>query len=199
MKDTEVFLGGECMRVSIRVDIIHDPILLFLDEPTSGLDSTSAFMVIKVLQRIPKSGSIVILSVRQPSNRIVSLLDHLIFLSCGQIVYSEKFTSLLQFFEEFGHLIPENENPIEFALDLIREFEESFDQITSIVKFSKSWAQKHETKLNPNKLSQKPNFTLEDVIKASISKGKLIATGYTETNVSNLISSVLTYVHPFWT
>ncbi|KAL3579246.1 hypothetical protein D5086_020750 [Populus alba] len=50
--------GGERRRVSIGIDIIHDPIILFLDEPTSGLDSTSAFMVVKVLQRIAQSGSI---------------------------------------------------------------------------------------------------------------------------------------------
>ena len=40
--------GGERRRVSIGIDIIHDPILLFLDEPTSGLDSTNAYMVVQV-------------------------------------------------------------------------------------------------------------------------------------------------------
>ncbi|KAJ4793030.1 ABC transporter G family member 5 [Rhynchospora pubera] len=70
--------GGERRRVSIGTDIIHDPIILFLDEPTSGLDSTSAYMVVKVLQRIAHSGSIVIMSVHQPSYRILSLLDRLL-------------------------------------------------------------------------------------------------------------------------
>lgn len=40
--------GGERRRVSIGIDIIHDPLLLFLDEPTSGLDSTSAYMVVRI-------------------------------------------------------------------------------------------------------------------------------------------------------
>ncbi|CAN1775563.1 ABC transporter G family member 20 [Linum perenne] len=115
--------GGERRRVSIGTDIIHDPILLFLDEPTSGLDSTSAFMVAKVLQRIAESGSIVMMTIHQPSYRILGLLDRLIFLSHGQTVYSGSPTSLPEFFAEFGHPIPENENRTEFALDLIRELE----------------------------------------------------------------------------
>ncbi|MBA0634757.1 hypothetical protein Godav_000013 [Gossypium davidsonii] len=117
--------GGERRRVSIGIDIIHDPIILFLDEPTSGLDSTSAFMVVKVLQRIAQSGSIVVMSIHQPSYRILGLLDRLIFLSRGQTVYSGSPTNLPLYFSEFGHPIPENENKTEFALDLIRELEGS--------------------------------------------------------------------------
>ncbi|KAI5325513.1 hypothetical protein L3X38_034587 [Prunus dulcis] len=131
--------GGERRRVSIGIDIIHDPIVLFLDEPTSGLDSTSAFMVVKVLQRIAQSGSIVVMSIHQPSYRILSLLDRLIFLSHGQTVYGGSPANLPVFFREFGHPIPETENRTEFALDLIRELEETPGGTKSLVEFNKSW------------------------------------------------------------
>ncbi|XVE96794.1 hypothetical protein REPUB_Repub02eG0253900 [Reevesia pubescens] len=184
--------GGERRRVSIGTDIIHDPIVLFLDEPTSGLDSTSAFMVVKVLQRIAQSGSIVIMSIHQPSYRIMSLLDRLIFLSHGNTVYSGSPASLPLFFAQFGHPIPENENRTEFALDLIRELEETPDGTKSLVEFNKSW----EARKNPrNGLSSKPNLSLKDAISASISRGKLVSGA---TNDSNLTSSVPTFANPFW-
>ncbi|KAK3124814.1 hypothetical protein QOZ80_7BG0593770 [Eleusine coracana subsp. coracana] len=59
--------GGERRRVSIGVDVVHDPVVLFLDEPTSGLDSTSAFMVTKALWAIALSCSVVVMSIHQPS------------------------------------------------------------------------------------------------------------------------------------
>uniref|UniRef100_A0A803NE50 AAA+ ATPase domain-containing protein n=1 Tax=Chenopodium quinoa TaxID=63459 RepID=A0A803NE50_CHEQI len=119
--------GGERRRVSIGIDIIHDPIILFLDEPTSGLDSTSAFMVVKVLQRIAQSGSIVVMTIHQPSSRILNLLDRLIFLSRGQTVFTGTSSELPLFYSEFGCPIPEGENRTEFALDHIQELEESSD------------------------------------------------------------------------
>lgn len=79
--------GGERRRVSIGIYIIHDPIVFYLDEPTLGLDSTSAFVVVKVLQRIAQSGSIVIMSIHQTSYRILNQIDQVIFLAHGQTVY----------------------------------------------------------------------------------------------------------------
>ncbi|KAK0584755.1 hypothetical protein LWI29_018013 [Acer saccharum] len=181
--------GGERRRVSIGINLIHDPILLFLDEPTSGLDSTSAFMVVNVLRRIARSGSIVIMSIHQPSYRLVSLLDHLIFLSNGQTVYSGQPTNLVHFFKEFGHPVPENENPTEFALDLIQELKENPGGITKFVEFNKSW---HHDPIDQNPSDHV--ISLEDAIKASISRGKLVAA-----DVSNLASAVVsTFANPLW-
>ncbi|MFQ6647826.1 hypothetical protein Gotur_021867 [Gossypium turneri] len=184
--------GGERRRVSIGIDVIHDPIILFLDEPTSGLDSTSAFMVVKVLQRIAQSGSIVVMSIHQPSYRILGLLDRLIFLSRGQTVYSGSPTNLPLYFSEFGHPIPENENKTEFALDLIRELEGSPGGTKSLVEFNKSWqSMKHTRDSEPDQLG----LSLKEAISASISRGKLVSGA---TNDINSSSMVPTFANPFW-
>lgn len=73
--------GGERRRVSIGIDIIHKPSLLFLDEPTSGLDSTSAFNVVEKVKEIARNGSIVLMTIHQPSYRIQLLLDRITVLA----------------------------------------------------------------------------------------------------------------------
>lgn len=73
--------GGERRRVSIGIDIIHKPSLLFLDEPTSGLDSTSAYSVVEKVKDIARGGSIVLMTIHQPSYRIQLLLDRIAVLA----------------------------------------------------------------------------------------------------------------------
>ncbi|XP_047979892.1 ABC transporter G family member 20-like [Salvia hispanica] len=181
--------GGERRRVSIGTDIIHDPILLFLDEPTSGLDSTSAFMVVKVLQRIAQSGSIVIMSIHQPSYRILKLLDRLIILSRGHTVFSGVPASLPLFFAEHGHPIPPHEDKTEFALDHIRELEATPGATEDLARLNTTWQMRN----NPNRIPQTQKLSLKDAISASISMGKLVS------GASNMDSnSVPKYANPFW-
>ncbi|XP_026427315.1 ABC transporter G family member 6-like [Papaver somniferum] len=191
--------GGERRRVSIGVDIIHDPILLFLDEPTSGLDSTSAFMVVKVLQQIARSGSLVIMSVHQPSNRILSLFDHLIFLSRGQTVYNGSPKNLSMFFSEFGHPIPENENPTEFSLDFIRELEVSPGGTKRLVDFNKSSWQDitYSRDRNFNRSSIPESPSLKNAISSSISSGKLVFVASKNDSTTHK-SIIATFRNPFW-
>ncbi|CAL0320641.1 unnamed protein product [Lupinus luteus] len=193
--------GGERRRVSIGIDIIHDPILLFLDEPTSGLDSTSAFMVVKVLQRIAQSGSIVIMSIHQPSYRILGLLDRMIFLSRGQTVYSGSPSQLPSFFAEFGHPIPETDNRTEFALDLIRDLEGSPGGTKTLVEFNKSWQSMKKSQQQAlhttNRSPEQNNMSLKEAISASISRGKLVS-GASNTKTNTASSMVPAFANPFW-
>ncbi|KAI3887423.1 hypothetical protein MKW92_050809 [Papaver armeniacum] len=100
--------GGERRRVSIGVDIIHDPILLFLDEPTSGLILLSSCRFTNLVAKI------------------LSLFDHLIFLSRGQTAYNGSPKNLSMFFSN------------SFSLDFIRELEVSPGGTKRLVDFNRS-------------------------------------------------------------
>ncbi|OEL21518.1 ABC transporter G family member 16 [Dichanthelium oligosanthes] len=187
--------GGERRRVSIGTDIIHDPILLFLDEPTSGLDSASAFMVVQVLRRIAQSGSVVIMTIHQPSARILGILDRLLLLSRGRTVYAGTPAGLKPFFAEFGAPIPDNENPAEFALDTIREFERQLDGAVALADFNAKW--QNNSSMDKDKDSKlMSTMPLELAIAESVSRGKLVAGSGSGSAVS---SSVPTFANPPWT
>lgn len=80
--------GGERKRLSIALEILTKPSLLFLDEPTSGLDSASAFFVVQTLRNIAHhDGRTVISSIHQPSSEVFALFDDLFLLSGGQTVF----------------------------------------------------------------------------------------------------------------
>ncbi|KAK9045522.1 hypothetical protein V6N11_051432 [Hibiscus sabdariffa] len=87
-KLTHGLSGGERRLVSIGQSLLHDPAVLLLDEPTSGLDSTSAFNVKRILKSIDVSRQrTVVLSMHQPSFKILSTMDRIMLLSKGKVVH----------------------------------------------------------------------------------------------------------------
>lgn len=80
--------GGEQKRLSIALEILTCPRLLFLDEPTTGLDSASAFFVVQALRSVARDGGrTVISSIHQPSSEVFTLFDDLCLLSSGELVF----------------------------------------------------------------------------------------------------------------
>ncbi|PWA78943.1 pigment precursor permease, P-loop containing nucleoside triphosphate hydrolase [Artemisia annua] len=128
--------GGERRRVSIGVDIIHGPSLLFLDEPTSGLDSTSAQSVIEKVHDIARIGSTVVLTIHQPSHRIQLLLDHLIILARGQLMYQGSPKDVGLHLVRMGRNLPKGENPIEFLIDVIQQYDQSEYGVDALAEFA---------------------------------------------------------------
>ncbi|XP_040998222.1 ABC transporter G family member STR-like [Juglans microcarpa x Juglans regia] len=129
--------GGERRRVSIGVDIIHNPALLFLDEPTSGLDSTSAYNVVEKVKEIARGGSIVLMTVHQPSYRIQMLLDRILVLARGKLIYMGSPLILPAHLSGFGRPVPEGENSLEYLLDVIKEYDESTVGLDPLVLYQR--------------------------------------------------------------
>ncbi|XP_057433871.1 ABC transporter G family member 23 [Lotus japonicus] len=126
--------GGERKRVSIGVDMIHNPPILLLDEPTSGLDSTSALHVIELLSSMVKQRQrTVVLSIHQPSYRILQYISKFLILSHGSVVHNGSLESLEETITKLGFQIPIQLNALEFSMEIIRRLEDStskFDTYT---------------------------------------------------------------------
>ncbi|XP_062172082.1 ABC transporter G family member 15-like [Alnus glutinosa] len=119
--------GGEKKRLSIALEILTRPYLLFLDEPTSGLDSASAFFVVQTLRNIAHDGRTVISSIHQPSSEVFALFDDLCLLSGGQIVYFGAAKLAIEFFAKSGFPCPSRRNPSDHFLRCINS---DFDVVT---------------------------------------------------------------------
>ncbi|SCV01917.1 LAME_0G19350g1_1 [Lachancea meyersii CBS 8951] len=111
--------GGEKRRLSIGVQMISNPSLLFLDEPTTGLDAYSAYLVIKTLRKLGhKGGRTFIMSIHQPRADILFLLDQVCILSKGNNVYCDKVTEMVPYFRNLGFEVPRHVNPADYFIDI---------------------------------------------------------------------------------
>lgn len=125
--------GGEKKRLSIALEILTMPKVLFLDEPTSGLDSASAFFVVQALRNIARDGRTVISSIHQPSSEVFALFDDLFLLSGGETVYFGEAKMAVEFFAEAGFPCPSRRNPSDHFLRCINS---DFDSVTATLKGS---------------------------------------------------------------
>nr|GMC96382.1 ABC transporter G family member 8 [Ipomoea batatas] len=114
--------GGERRRVSIGLSLLHDPAVLLLDEPTSGLDSKSAFHVMHTLRSIANTRHrTVILSIHQPSFKILSTIDKILLLSKGAVVHHGTLSSLEAFLLANGFTVPPQLNSLEYAMETLNK------------------------------------------------------------------------------
>lgn len=77
--------GGEQRRVSLAIQLLSKPQVLFLDEPTTGLDTTSSLKMVAVLKKLASKeyGVTVILSIHQPRREITAMFDKVCLLTRG--------------------------------------------------------------------------------------------------------------------
>lgn len=113
--------GGEKRRVSIGVELIAQPSIIFLDEPTSGLDSFAAKQVMKLLQKVAEAGNIVLFTIHQPSSDIFASFDRLILLNRGGLMYHGLIKDINADLAQYGFPVPQNYNPADWILDVAQE------------------------------------------------------------------------------
>ncbi len=77
--------GGQRKRVSVGVELLARPAVLFLDEPTSGLDPAAEFKMMELLRHLADGGCTVICTTHVMEN--VYLTDRIFVISGGNLVF----------------------------------------------------------------------------------------------------------------
>ncbi|KAJ3155803.1 hypothetical protein HK101_001517 [Irineochytrium annulatum] len=111
--------GGEKRRLSIGVELVTSPAVLFLDEPTSGLDSSSALSVVRTLADLAHvHGKTVVFTIHQPRSDVFTLFDQVLVLARGSTVYCGPARDAGSYFREHGAPCPEGYNIADHLLDI---------------------------------------------------------------------------------
>ncbi|KAM3742383.1 hypothetical protein ACB098_07G066400 [Castanea mollissima] len=124
--------GGQKRRVSICIEILTRPKLLFLDEPTSGLDSAASYYVMSRIAGLGQRdgiGRTIIASIHQPSSEVFRLFHNLCLLSSGRTVYFGPASAANEFFTLSGFPCPTHQNPSDHFLKTInKDFQQDVEQ-----------------------------------------------------------------------
>lgn len=96
---------------------------------TSGLDSESALDLMEYLKtyarkRDPVTGKRhrVIITIHQPSSRIWELIDNVVILAKGRLIYQGSRTLIESFYASCGHPVPLNFNPADHFIEALSNF-----------------------------------------------------------------------------
>ncbi|MEW6279533.1 MAG: ABC transporter ATP-binding protein [Candidatus Eremiobacterota bacterium] len=89
--------GGQRKRVSIGIELLTRPPLLFLDEPTSGLDPALEEHFMKLFRDLARGGRTVIVTTHVMDS--LELVDHVCILCAGRLAFFGPPKEALAFFQ----------------------------------------------------------------------------------------------------
>ena len=75
--------GGQAKRLSIGVEMINLPDIIFLDEPTTGLDSSISLEVFGAIRMLASQNRTIIATIHQPSTALYAMFDKLLLMAEG--------------------------------------------------------------------------------------------------------------------
>ncbi|XP_057873160.2 pleiotropic drug resistance protein 1 isoform X2 [Cryptomeria japonica] len=119
-------------RLTIAVELVANPSIVFMDEPTSGLDARSAAIVMRTVRNIVDTGRTIVCTIHQPSMDIFEAFDELLFMKRGgRVIYAgplgSRSSKLLEYFQSVDGVrkIEKGVNPATWMLEVTSTAEEN--------------------------------------------------------------------------
>ncbi|XP_074275948.1 pleiotropic drug resistance protein 1-like [Silene latifolia] len=112
-------------RLTIAVELVANPSIIFMDEPTSGLDARAAAIVMRTVRNTVDTGRTVVCTIHQPSIDIFEAFDELFLMKRGgQEIYvgplGQQSCDLINYFESIQGVqkITNGYNPATWMLEV---------------------------------------------------------------------------------
>ncbi|XP_039166274.1 pleiotropic drug resistance protein 1 isoform X4 [Eucalyptus grandis] len=112
-------------RLTIAVELVANPSIIFMDEPTSGLDARAAAIVMRTVRNTVDTGRTVVCTIHQPSIDIFDAFDELFLLKKGgEEIYvgptGQHSLHLINYFEGINGVpkIKDGYNPATWMLEV---------------------------------------------------------------------------------
>ncbi|PSR91814.1 Pleiotropic drug resistance protein [Actinidia chinensis var. chinensis] len=119
-------------RLTIAVELVANPSIIFMDEPTSGLDARAAAIVMRTVRNTVDTGRTVVCTIHQPSIDIFDAFDELFLLKRGgEEIYvgpiGRHSSHLIKYFEGVNGVskIKDGYNPATWMLEVTSPAHES--------------------------------------------------------------------------
>ncbi|CAH1425582.1 unnamed protein product [Lactuca virosa] len=112
-------------RLTIAVELVANPSIIFMDEPTSGLDARAAAIVMRTVRNTVDTGRTVVCTIHQPSIDIFEAFDELFLMKRGgEELYvgpvGRHSCHLIKYFEDIEGIskIKDGYNPATWMLEV---------------------------------------------------------------------------------
>ncbi|GAA0153723.1 ATP-binding cassette [Lithospermum erythrorhizon] len=112
-------------RLTIAVELVANPSIIFMDEPTSGLDARAAAIVMRTVRNTVDTGRTVVCTIHQPSIEIFEAFDELLLMKRGgRVIYGGKLgehsQTLINYFQSIRGITPiqDGYNPATWMLEI---------------------------------------------------------------------------------
>ncbi|CAK9322842.1 unnamed protein product [Citrullus colocynthis] len=112
-------------RLTIAVELVSNPSIIFMDEPTTGLDARAAAIVMRAVKNVVDTGRTIVCTIHQPSVDIFESFDELILLKTGgRMIYcgplGQCSRKVIEYFEHVPGVskMRENYNPATWMLEV---------------------------------------------------------------------------------
>ncbi|XP_074574926.1 ABC transporter G family member 36-like isoform X2 [Curcuma longa] len=119
-------------RLTIAVELVANPSIIFMDEPTSGLDARAAAIVMRTVRNTVDTGRTVVCTIHQPSIDIFEAFDELFLMKRGgEEIYvgalGRHSCHLISYFEGINGVtkIKDGYNPATWMLEVTTEMQEN--------------------------------------------------------------------------